>query len=67
MTGTSVRAVVAVENRMFRALAVLRVVVLVNAVVLAAYRNNFDHPVAGWSCIAVMILWTVHATVTERQ
>ncbi|RHW26966.1 histidine kinase [Nocardioides immobilis] len=67
VTGTSVRAVVAVENRMFRALAVLRVVVLVNAVVLAAYRNNFEHPVAGWLCVAVMVVWTVHATVTYAK
>ncbi|KAA1428960.1 MacS family sensor histidine kinase [Nocardioides antri] len=67
MTGTSVRAVVAVENRMFRALAVLRVVVLVNAVVLAVYRDNFEHPVAGWSCVALMIVWTGYAILTYAK
>ncbi len=66
-SGTSVRAVVAVENRMFRALAVLRVVVLVNAVGLIAYRNNYDHPVAGWCCVAVMIGWTAYAIVTYAK
>ncbi|GAA1523811.1 MacS family sensor histidine kinase [Nocardioides humi] len=43
---------------MFRALAVLRVVVLGYAVVLNAYRNNFDHPVAGWTCVGVMVVAT---------
>ena len=38
----------AVEDRLFRALAVLRVVVLVNVLALNIYRaDNFDHPVAG--------------------
>jgi signal transduction histidine kinase len=67
VTGASVRAVVAVENRMFRALAVLRVVVLVNAVALTAYRNNFDRPVAGWVCLGVMVGWTVYAIVTYAK
>ena len=66
-SGTSVRAVVAVENRMFRALAVLRVVVLVNAVGLIAYRNNYDHPVAGWCCVALMIGWTAYAIATYAK
>jgi signal transduction histidine kinase len=67
VTGASVRAVVAVENRMFRALAVLRVVVLVNAVALTAYRNYFDRPVAGWVCVGVMAGWTVYAIVTYAK
>jgi signal transduction histidine kinase len=67
MSGTSIRAAVAVENRMFRALAVLRVVVLVNAVVLIAYRDNYDHPVAGWFCVALMIGWTIYAIVTYAK
>lgn len=67
MTGASVRAVVAVENRMFRALAVLRVVVLVNAVALTAYRNNFDRPAAGWVCVGVMAGWTVYAIITYAK
>ncbi|MBM7515365.1 MacS family sensor histidine kinase [Nocardioides nitrophenolicus] len=48
---------------MFRALAVLRVVVLGYAVALNAYRSNFDHPVLGWVCVAVMVVATVAATV----
>lgn len=67
MTGTSVRAVVAVENRMFRALAVLRLVVLVNAVVLNAYRNNFERPVAAWICVGVMVVWTGYAIATYAK
>ncbi|RNL62346.1 histidine kinase [Nocardioides marmoriginsengisoli] len=52
-------AAIAVENRLFGALAVLRVVVLVNAVGLNIYRRgNFDHPVAAVVCVAVMVLWT---------
>ena len=66
-TGTPIRAVVAVENRMFRALAVLRVVVLVNTVVLSIVRNNFDKPVAGWICVGVMVAWTAHAIVTYAK
>ena len=42
------RPALAVEDRLFRALAILRVVVLVNAVALNLYRaDNFDRPVAG--------------------
>jgi signal transduction histidine kinase len=67
VTGASVRAVVAVENRMFRALAVLRVVVLVNAVALTAYRNNFDRPIAGWVCMGVMAGWTAYAIITYAK
>ncbi|GAA4095464.1 MacS family sensor histidine kinase [Nocardioides kongjuensis] len=55
------RAALAVEDRMFRALAVLRVVVLGYTVVLNAYRNNFDHPVLGWVCVAVMVVATAVA------
>jgi signal transduction histidine kinase len=44
---------------MFRALAVLRAVVLLNAVALNAYRaDNFAHPVAGVVCVVVMVGWT---------
>jgi signal transduction histidine kinase len=56
-------AEIAVENRLFRALAVLRVVLLLNAVALNIYRrDNFDHPRAGAACVVVMILWTGVAT-----
>lgn len=51
------------ESRLFGALAVLRVVVLVNAVVLNVYRrDNFEHPRAGVACVVVMVLWTAFAT-----
>jgi signal transduction histidine kinase len=43
---------------MFRALAVLRVVVLGYTVVVNAYRNNYDRPVLGWSCVAIMVVAT---------
>jgi signal transduction histidine kinase len=49
----------AVEDRMFRALAVLRVAVLLNAIALNLYRaDNFAHPVAGVVCVVVMVAWT---------
>jgi signal transduction histidine kinase len=52
-------AAIAVENRLFRALAVLRVVVLVNAVALNIYRaDSFQRPTAGVACVGVMIGWT---------
>jgi signal transduction histidine kinase len=38
---------------------VLRVVVLANAVVLNVYRaDNFTRPVAGFLCVAAMVVWT---------
>lgn len=44
---------------MFRALAVLRVVLLVNTVALSIYRaDSFQRPVAGTACVVVMALWT---------
>ncbi|MCW2766910.1 MAG: hypothetical protein JWO11_2869 [Nocardioides sp.] len=47
---------------MFRALAVLRVVVLANAVALNLYRaDNFQRPLAGVLCLLVMVVWTVVA------
>lgn len=48
---------------MFRALAILRVVLLVNAAALNLYRlENFDHRLAGLACVAVMVVWTGVAT-----
>ena len=45
-----------VEDRMFRWLAVLRVIVLVNAVVLVVYRfDNVQRPAAAVVCAAVMV------------
>ena len=57
----------AVETTMYRALAVLRVVVLVNAVALYLYRganargepwSNLEHPVAGGLVVAGLAVWT---------
>lgn len=48
-----------VEDRMFRWLAVVRVVVLVNAVVLVVYRfDNVQKPVAAVACAGAMVAWT---------
>ncbi|WP_460716588.1 MacS family sensor histidine kinase [Nocardioides dilutus] len=48
-----------VEDRMFRWLAVVRVIVLVNAVVLVVYRfDNVQRPVLAAVCAGVMIAWT---------
>jgi len=58
----------AVEDRLFAALAVVRVVLLINAVGLNIYRRgNFDHPKAAVACVAVMVLWTGVAYVAYSQ
>jgi signal transduction histidine kinase len=52
-----------VETTLFRALAVLRVVVAGYAVVLNAVRwREFDHPAAGWTVVALIVVWTLFAT-----
>lgn len=49
----------AVQDTMFRALAVLRVVVLLNAVGLYAYRyDSYDRPGLGWLVMGLLALWT---------
>lgn len=63
MSTWSTPAAVAVQDRLFRALAVLRGIVLANAVALDVYRaGNFEHPRAGAACVVVMVLWTGFAT-----
>jgi signal transduction histidine kinase len=53
------RPALAVEDRLFRALGILRVVLIVNAVALNVYRaDNFDHPVAGALVVVGMVAWT---------
>jgi signal transduction histidine kinase len=48
-----------VEDRLFSWLAVLRLVVLVHAIALNAYRHdNFVHPAAGAACLVAMAGWT---------
>ena len=52
-------AATAVEDRLFGALAVLRVVVLVNAVGLNIYRRGtFEQPIAALACVVLMVVWT---------
>ncbi|MFC6286566.1 MacS family sensor histidine kinase [Nocardioides sp. GCM10027113] len=59
MTPPPAPAAVAVEDRLFRALAVLRVVLLVNAVALNLYRaGNFDRPAVGVAMVVAMAAWT---------
>ncbi len=56
------RPALAVEDRLFRALGILRVVLILNAVGLNIYRaDNFDHPRAGVVVVAVMVAWTAVA------
>ncbi|MBJ7356228.1 MAG: histidine kinase [Nocardioides sp.] len=48
-----------VEDRMFRWLAVVRLLVLANAVALVVYRfDNVQKPVAAVACTVVMVVWT---------
>ena len=59
MSPWSSAAAVAVESRLLRALAVLRVVVLVNAVALNTYHaDELVRPAAGIACLVVMAAWT---------
>jgi len=49
----------AVEDRLFRALAILRVVVLVNALALNLYRaDNFRHPAWAIAACVLMVGWS---------
>ena len=49
----------AVEDRLFKALAILRVVVTVNMVALNAYRrDNFEHPTIGLVIVTGLVAWT---------
>jgi len=51
------------ETTLFRALAVLRLVVLVYVVILNASRaHEFDRPVLGWVVVGVMVAWTGFVT-----
>lgn len=65
------RASLAVEGRLFAALAVVRIAVLLNALALNAYRDNFDRPALAWTVLGGMVLWTAVviglATRPERR
>jgi signal transduction histidine kinase len=53
----------AVENTMFRALAVLRLVVLLNTIGLAIYRrSSLDHPWAAVVVLGLLVVWTGFAS-----
>lgn len=57
-----------VQDQMFRALAVLRVVVLLNAVGLYAYRYDaYARPALGWMVMAVLTVWTAWMGWTCRR
>lgn len=44
---------------MFRALGILRVVVLLNSLAIYAWRRDgYEHPVAGWLVMAALVGWT---------
>ncbi|MFI7700948.1 MacS family sensor histidine kinase [Nonomuraea sp. NPDC049480] len=51
-----------IEGPFWRAIAVYRVASLVYAVVLMAQQRGYEQPVAGWSVIGVMALWTACST-----
>jgi signal transduction histidine kinase len=51
-------AAIAVEDRMYRWLAVLRLVLVANAVGLNIYRGGFEHPVGGAALLAAMVVWS---------
>jgi signal transduction histidine kinase len=51
-------AAIAVEDRMYRWLAVLRIVLVANTVGLNIYRGGFRHPVAGGLLVASLVAWT---------
>lgn len=52
-----------VQTTLFRALAVLRFVVATYAVALNAARwRDFEHPVAGWFVVGVIVVWSLVAT-----
>jgi signal transduction histidine kinase len=51
-----------VQDTMFRALGVLRLLVLLNAVGIYAWRfGAYDHPWVGWVVMAGLVAWTVFA------
>lgn len=60
--GSGVR--VAVEDRLFQALAILRVVLLGNALILNLLRAaNFDRPRVGLAIVVAMLGWTAVVTL----
>jgi signal transduction histidine kinase len=52
-------AAIAVEDRMYRWLAVLRLVLVANTVGLNVYRGGFSHPVGAGLLIAALVAWSL--------
>ncbi|MGL5824222.1 MAG: DUF5931 domain-containing protein, partial [Nocardioides sp.] len=53
----------AIEDHMFRALAILRLILLANLIGLNVVRaRNFDRPALGIGLVLAVLLWTVLAT-----
>nr|WP_272950305.1 DUF5931 domain-containing protein [Nocardioides cynanchi] len=52
-------AAIAVEDRMYRWLAVLRLVLVANTVGLNLYRGDFSHPVAAAALVAALVGWSL--------
>jgi signal transduction histidine kinase len=51
-----------VQDTMFRALAVLRLFVLLNAIGIYLWRyDGYDHPAVGWCVMAALVAWTAFA------
>lgn len=74
LPGTSTPGVrIAVEDRLFQALAILRGVLLANTVILNLVRAaNFDRPRVGLGIVVVLFAWTAvamlgYATVERRR
>jgi signal transduction histidine kinase len=64
-------AAIAVEDRMYRWLAVLRFVLVANTVGLNIYRDDFAHPLAATVLVAALVAWTfliswIYYTVAGR-
>ncbi|QIK76868.1 MacS family sensor histidine kinase [Nocardioides piscis] len=70
-TTRSSRAGVAVEDRLFRALSLVRLVVTINLIVLNVYRRaNYDHPWVALLVLVVLVAWTgfvIWATASARR
>jgi signal transduction histidine kinase len=51
-------AAIAVEDRMYRWLAVLRILLVANTVGLNIYRGGFSHPVGAAFLVGALVVWT---------
>ncbi|MGH3356026.1 MAG: MacS family sensor histidine kinase [Nocardioidaceae bacterium] len=68
MSSTTAAASLAVETSLFRALAVLRAVVLAYAVGVNATRwREFEVPWLGWTVVAAIALWTLVISVVYED